>query len=115
MAIAYLLDPLVKRLTKRGMSRLVAALLILGGFALAFALLSSSLRRSWRSRSPASSNTPGLRAAPASARERSGASWIKHVVGDNLVGADKSVGDVMNQAMGYLSGLLASLWAKARR
>ena len=30
MAIAYVLDPLAKRLTKRGMSRLVAALIILG-------------------------------------------------------------------------------------
>jgi predicted PurR-regulated permease PerM len=39
MALAYLLDPLASRLTKRGMSRLVAALLILGGFVLAFALL----------------------------------------------------------------------------
>ena len=35
MAIAYLLDPLAKQLTKRGMSRLVAALLILGAFVVA--------------------------------------------------------------------------------
>ncbi len=30
MAIAYVLDPLARRLAKRGMSRLAAALLILG-------------------------------------------------------------------------------------
>ncbi len=35
MAIAYLLDPLAKRLTARGMSRLVAALVILAGFVVA--------------------------------------------------------------------------------
>jgi predicted PurR-regulated permease PerM len=30
---------------------------------------------------------------------------------DSFVGADKSVGDLMNQIVGYLTGLLASLWA----
>src|ERR1700733_6542384 len=39
MALAYVLDPLANRLTRRGVSRLVAALIILGGFVLAFALL----------------------------------------------------------------------------
>src|SRR5271155_4302676 len=33
-ALAYLLDPLANRLTKHGISRLIAALLILGGFVL---------------------------------------------------------------------------------
>ncbi len=37
MALAYVLDPLNRRLTKRGMSRLAAAFIILGGFVLAFA------------------------------------------------------------------------------
>ena len=32
MAIAYMLDPLTTRLTRRGLSRLVAALVILAGF-----------------------------------------------------------------------------------
>jgi predicted PurR-regulated permease PerM len=40
--------------------------------------------------------------------------WIKRIVGDNLTGADKSVGDLMNQTVGYLTGLLASLWAKGQ-
>ncbi len=35
-ALAYLLDPLANQLVKRGVSRLVAALLILGGFVLVF-------------------------------------------------------------------------------
>ena len=39
MALAYVLDPLAERLSKRGMSRLIAALLILGGFVLAFVIL----------------------------------------------------------------------------
>ena len=39
MAIAYLLDPLNRRLTKRGMSRAFASFIILAGFVLAFVLL----------------------------------------------------------------------------
>ena len=39
MAIAYLLDPLNRRLTKRGMSRALASFIILAGFVLAFVLL----------------------------------------------------------------------------
>ncbi len=35
-AIAYLLDPLANQLTKRGLNRLVAALLMLGAFVIAF-------------------------------------------------------------------------------
>jgi len=39
MALAYVLDPLANRLARRGLSRLVAASIILGGFVLALALL----------------------------------------------------------------------------
>jgi predicted PurR-regulated permease PerM len=39
MALAYVLDPLANRLAKRGLSRMVAASIILGGFVLALALL----------------------------------------------------------------------------
>ena len=35
-AIAYLLDPLANQLTKRGLNRLVAALLMLGAFVIVF-------------------------------------------------------------------------------
>ena len=38
--------------------------------------------------------------------------WLKRVVGDNL--ASGSAGDIMNQAMGYLTGVLGSLWAERR-
>ena len=37
---------------------------------------------------------------------------LKHVVGDNLAG--ESAGNIMNQAMGYVTGVLASLWAKGQ-
>jgi predicted PurR-regulated permease PerM len=40
--------------------------------------------------------------------------WIKRIIGDNLTGADKSVGDLINQAVGYLTTFLGSLWVKGQ-
>jgi predicted PurR-regulated permease PerM len=113
MAIAYLLDPLANRLTKRGMSRLVAALIILGGFVLAFALLliivAPLLAKQFAS---FIDNAPGYVQRLQSLLSDPAHPWLKRIVGDHLVGADKSVGDVMNQAIGYLTAVLASVWAK---
>jgi predicted PurR-regulated permease PerM len=115
MAIAYVLDPLAERLSKRGMSRLIAALLILGGFALAFAILLLLIAPVLaRQVSGLIENAPGyalrLQAFVSDPRYP----WIKHLVGDNLAGADKSVGDLLNQASGYLTGLLASVWERGQ-
>jgi predicted PurR-regulated permease PerM len=115
MAIAYMLDPLAQRLTKRGMSRLVAALLILGAFVLAFALLVVTIAPLLvKQVSGFIENAPGYALRLQALLSDPNYPWIKRLVGDNLVGTDKSVGDLMNQAMGYLSGLLASLWARGR-
>ena len=61
-ALAYLLDPLANRLTKRGMSRLVAALVILGGFRgrCSRGCSFSSRRYSQISSRPSSQHVPGL-------------------------------------------------------
>ncbi len=115
IALAYLLDPLNRRLTKRGMSRFVAALLILGGFVLAFALLviiiAPVLAKQFSAFiENASAYALRLQVLVSDPEHP----WIKRLVGDNLVGADKSVGDLMNQVMGYLTGVLGSVWAKGQ-
>jgi predicted PurR-regulated permease PerM len=115
MALAYVLDPLANRLTRRGMSRLVAALVIVGGFVFAFVLLLLVI-------APVLSKQVSgfIDNAPAYAQRLQGLvsdpqhPWLKRIVGDNLVGADKSAGDLMSQAMGYLSAVLASVWAKGQ-
>jgi len=115
MAIAYLLDPLAKRLIKRGMSRFVAALLILGGFALAFTLLLLLLVPVLTNQLSAFvNNAPGYAQRLQSLVTDPNYPWLKHIVGDNLVGANKSVGDLMNQATGYLTQFLGSLWTKGQ-
>jgi predicted PurR-regulated permease PerM len=115
LAIAYVLDPLANRLTKRGVSRLVAALIILGGFVLAFALLLLLIAPVLAKQFSAFiDNAPAYALRLQSLVSDPDHPWLKRIVGDNLVGADKSVGDLMNQAMGYLTQLLASLWAKGQ-
>lgn len=115
MAIAYVLDPLARRLTKRGMSRLIAALLILGGFVLALAILLLLIAPVLANQLSAFiDNLPAYALRLQSLVSDPSHPWIKRVIGDNLVGANKSVGDLMNQAMGYLTQLLGSLWAKGQ-
>jgi predicted PurR-regulated permease PerM len=115
MAIAYVLDPLANQLSKRGVSRLIAAVLILGGFVVALAFLMLLIAPVL-----AQQVSAFIDSAPAYAfRLQAFVSdpshpWIKRIIGDNLTGADKSVGDLINQAVGYLTALLASLWAKGQ-
>jgi predicted PurR-regulated permease PerM len=115
MALAYVLDPLTERLSRRGISRLIAALIILGSFALAFAILflliAPVLARQF---SGLIENAPGYAQRLQAFVSDPNHPWIKQLVGDNLVGADKSVGDLLNQASGYLTGLLASVWERGR-
>ncbi len=115
MAIAYVLDPLAERLSKRGMSRLIAALIILGSFVLAFvALLLVIAPVLARQFAGFIEDAPGYAARLQAFVSDPHYPWIKRLIGDNLVGADKSVGDLMNQAAGYLTGLLASVWERGQ-
>ncbi|HXW42224.1 MAG TPA: AI-2E family transporter [Xanthobacteraceae bacterium] len=115
MAIAYVLDPLANRLSKHGVSRLLAALIILGGFVAVLVLLLLLI-------APVLSQqfSSFIENAPFYAQRLQvfvsdpSHPWIKRMIGDNLVGADKSVGDILNQAMGYLTRFLASLWSQGQ-
>jgi predicted PurR-regulated permease PerM len=115
MAIAYLLDPLAKRLTKRGVSRLAAALIILGGFVLALvALLVLFAPALTRQLSAFIANAPAYAQRLQALLSDTNYPWLKSIVGDNLGGGSKSVGDLISQATGYLTQVLASLWAKGQ-
>ncbi|HEX4407356.1 MAG TPA: AI-2E family transporter [Xanthobacteraceae bacterium] len=115
MVLAYLLDPLANKLIERGVSRLVAALLILGGFLLAFVLLLLIIAPIL-SRQFAGFIVHGPEYARRLQALVSDPShpWLKTVIGDNLIGSDKTISDLTNQAMGYMSTFLGSLWSKGR-
>lgn len=113
MAIAYLLDPLNRRLTKRGMSRTLASFVILAAFALAFLLLLLLITPPLlKQLSAFIDNSPAYAERLQALVSDPKHPWLKRVVGDNLAGG--SAGNLMNQAMGYLTGVLASLWSKGR-
>lgn len=115
MAIAYLLDPLNRRLTKRGMSRLLASFIILATFALAFVILLLLVTPPLiKQLSAFIDNAPAYAQRLQNLLSDPNYPWLKHIVGDNLGSTDKSVGDVISQAMGYFTGFLASLWSKGQ-
>ena len=115
MALAYSLDPLNRRLTNRGMSRMVASFVILASFALIFVFLLLLITPPLvKQLSGFIENAPAYAQRLESLVSDSNYPWLKHIVGDNLGGTDKSAGDLMNQAIGYLTGFFASLWSKGQ-
>jgi len=115
MAIAYVLDPLANQLSKRGVSRLLAAVLILGGFVVALTLLVLLIAPVLaRQVSAFIDNAPAYALRLQAFVSDPSHPWVKRIIGDNLTGTDKSVGDLINQAVGYLTALVGSLWVKGQ-
>jgi predicted PurR-regulated permease PerM len=117
MAVAYLLDPLATRLTKRGLSRLVAALLILSVFALIVIGLSLLvvpilIRQFFGFISEFIGNLPNYVEHIQNWVNDPSHPWIKRIVGDSFARTDQSISNLMVPAIGYLNGLLASLLAR---
>jgi predicted PurR-regulated permease PerM len=112
-AIAYLLDPLVNRLAKHGVSRLVAALLILGAFVLvfvgAFLLIAPVLANQLSS---FVDHVPAYVQRLQSLVTDPSHPWLKGIVGSTAGGGDKSVDALMDKSIGYLTEVLPSLWTK---
>lgn len=108
--LAYLLDPLAERLTRHGMSRLVAALIILGAFVVVFAglcilfvpLLAEQLA-SFIDHVPAY-----VHRLEALVTDHP---WLKSILGPSA-GGDKSVAALLSKSMSYLTEALPTLWSK---
>ncbi|HYQ06089.1 MAG TPA: AI-2E family transporter, partial [Xanthobacteraceae bacterium] len=112
MAIAYVLDPLANQLSKRGVSRLLAAVLILGDFVVAFTLLVLLIAPVLASQLSAFiDNVPAYAFRLQAFVSDPSHPWIKRIIGDNLTGADKSVGDLMNQALWPKGQALLSIFS----
>jgi predicted PurR-regulated permease PerM len=115
MAIAYVLDPIVNRLERMGMSRLVAALVILGLFVLVFVALLLIIAPVLATQLVSFlDNLPGYTQRIQNLVSDPKHTWLRHILGDKLEGADKSMGDLMNQATGYITGALTSVWTKGQ-
>jgi predicted PurR-regulated permease PerM len=109
-ALAYLLDPLATRLVKHGMSRLVAALVILAGFVIVFAgvfvlvapVLGNQLV-AFADRVPTY-----VQRLQSLVSEHS---WLQGVVGDTSNSSD-AVRNILSKSLNYLSVALPTLWTR---
>jgi predicted PurR-regulated permease PerM len=112
MVLAYLLDPVTNRLQRLGISRLIAALAVIGLFVLAFVLLiliivpilGGQLAAFIEKIPEYVGRVQTLLADPSHP-------WLRRLVGDNFTGADKSVGGLVSQGAGWLAAFLKSLWS----
>jgi predicted PurR-regulated permease PerM len=115
MSVAYVLEPLNHRLTKRGMSRVAAAAIILTVFVICFALLLLLItpllvKQLWAFLD----NAPAYAQRLQNLLNDPNYPWLKHVIGDNFGGTNSSAGEVMNRAMRYINDVLAAMWSKSQ-
>jgi predicted PurR-regulated permease PerM len=110
MALAYLLDPLAKKLQRLGVNRLAATLVIIGTVLLLFvALILIFVPIVSGQLGAFIDNVPGYvvriqRLAMDPNRE-----WLRKIVGEGV--ADAQVGDVVKQGLGWVTAFVKSLWA----
>jgi predicted PurR-regulated permease PerM len=114
LAIAYLLTPLTDRLERLGVNRLAAALLIITVVVLALIylillvapILSGQLSSFIESVPAYVTRLQALLSDP-------GRPWIQKLLGAGF-NADKSIGDLVTQGVGWLTSFLHSLWSGGR-
>jgi len=119
IGVAYLLDPLARRLTRRGFSRLVAALVILGGFVVIMTglllLVAPVLVKQFSAFiSDFIGNLPNYVQHIQSWINDSSHPWLKQMLGNAFASTDHSIGDLLVPAASYLNGLVGSLLSRGR-
>jgi predicted PurR-regulated permease PerM len=114
LVIAYLLTPLTDRLERLGLNRLVAALLIITVVVLALVYLILLVAPILGNQlSSFIESVPGnVTKLQALLSDRS-RPWIQKLLGAGF-NADKSIGDLMTQGVGWVTTFLHSLWSGGR-
>lgn len=114
LAIAYLLRPLADRLERLGVNRLVAALLLITVVVLAFVWLILLVAPIIGSQLASFiDNIPGYITRLQALVGDPGRPWLQKIVGEGL-SADKSIGDLVTQGVGWITAFLRSLWSGGR-
>jgi predicted PurR-regulated permease PerM len=113
-AIAYLLTPVTDRLERLGVHRLAAALLIITLVVMAIVLLILLVAPILGGQlSSFIDNIPGYVTRLQSLLSDPSRPWIQKVLGAGF-SADKSIGDLVTQGVGWLTTFLKSLWSGGR-
>lgn len=111
LALAYFLDPVADFLERRGISRLVATLLILVTFILVLLLalliiiplLADQLGQFIK-------QLPGYVEAVQRLIADPGQAWLRDFMGDSLDNIRGSIGEIVGQGASWLTGFLGSIW-----
>jgi predicted PurR-regulated permease PerM len=110
MGIAYLLNPLTNRLEGLGVSRTVAALLIVGVVVLTFILLALLIVPIlFDQLASLISNIPGYMTRLQALLFDPSRPWLQRIIGGG--DASKAFGDLISQGAGYLAAFMRSLWS----
>ena len=113
-AIAYLLTPVTDRIESVGVNRLAAALSIITLVVMAIVLLILLVAPILGGQlSSFIDNIPGYVTRLQSLLSDPSRPWIQKVLGAGF-NADKSIGDLVTQGVGWLTAFLKSLWSGGR-
>lgn len=114
LAIAYLLTPFADRIERLGVNRLAAALLIIGLAVLSFVYLILLVAPILGGQLTSFiENIPGYVAKLQSLLSDPSRPWLQKLLGAGFT-ADKGIGDLVSQGMGWISTFLKSLWSGGR-
>jgi predicted PurR-regulated permease PerM len=110
MALAYLLDPVARRLQRMGVSRLIASLIIVGLFIISFLLLIIVFVPIMGAQLTAFiEKLPGYIGRLQGLVTDPNLPWLRQIVGEGFREGD--IGDLVKQGSGYLATFLRSLWS----
>jgi len=111
-ALAYLLDPLANRLTKRGLSRLLAALAILAGFVIVFVALFVLIAPLLANQLAGfAQHVPGYVQHLQAIWNDPSHPWLQRLVG-GAGGGEGPVGTLVSKSIDYLTAFLPTLLTK---
>jgi len=114
LALAYLLTPLTDRIERYGVNRLAAALLIITLVVLAFVYMILLVAPIIGGQlSSFIENIPGYVTRLQTLLSDPSRPWVQKILGAGF-SADKSMGDLVTQGVGWLTTFLRSLWSGGR-
>src|SRR5256714_7889878 len=115
MAIAYLLDAIANRIERLGVHRLFAALLIVAVFALLLVLLGILIIPVLANQlSALIAKMPDYIAKLQAVVTDPNRPWLSKIVGEGVLDAQQSTGELVKQGVGWFAAFLGSLWAGGR-
>ena len=112
LALAYLLDPTVTRLSRIGLPRILATLVVIGSFVFVFVALVILVVPILANQLAAFvARLPGYVSQLQALATEQNREWLQMVLGERLPDVSRSVGDLVSQSVGWFGTFLQGLWS----